>query len=119
VNHFLSSQILVTLTTSALILALGISAGLLNMMEQQRPPAHRATELEYLPKGEYLRVAVLGYRQITADLIWLKAVQHLGERTQTQAGYRWAYHAVDVLTDLDRNFISAYQATGTILGVWS
>lgn len=119
-NRFLPSQIAVMLTTSALILALGVSAaGLLKMMEGQRPPVHRATELEYLPKGEYLKVAVLGYRQVTADLIWLKAVQHLGERKQTRAGYRWAYHAVDVLTDLDPNFISAYHAAGTILGVWS
>ncbi|MGH7255085.1 MAG: hypothetical protein ACREI3_04840, partial [Nitrospirales bacterium] len=103
-----------------LTLSLGLVA-VLNLvgLERSRPPAVRAAELSYLPKGEYLRVAVLGYRQAVADLIWLKAVQHFGTKYQTKEGYRWAYHAVDVLTDLDPKFSFAYQAAGTILGVWA
>jgi len=73
--------------------------------------------LSYLPKGEYLKVAVLGYRQIVADALWLKAVQGLSGRQQTREGYLGAYHAADVLTDLDQHFVPAYQYTGTILGV--
>jgi tetratricopeptide (TPR) repeat protein len=108
------------LLTGGLILTLGGAAmGVLSAMERQRPPEVRAVELLYLPKGEYLKVAVLGYRQIVADLIWLKAVQHFGERKQTNEGYLWTYHAVDVLTDLDPEFAYAYQAAGTILGVWA
>lgn len=110
----------VTRLTLSLMLLLGVLApAVLSLVERERPAAHRALELEYLPKGEYLRVAVLGYRQIAADLIWLKAVYQFGERKQTRAGYRWAYHAVDVLTDLDPKFAMAYYAAGTILGVWS
>jgi len=56
---------------------------------------------------------------MAADLIWLKAVQHFGERKQTTEGYLWAYHAVDVLTDVDPKFSFAYQATGIVLGVWA
>lgn len=88
-------------------------------LEEKRPPHVRAEELGYLPKGQYLRLASLGYRQIVADIIWLQAVQHLGARTDTKQGYRWTYHAVDVLTDLDPTFVPAYQAAGTILGVWA
>jgi hypothetical protein len=102
-----------------MLLLCGGVIGLLTLLERQRPPAARAAELFYLPKGEYLKVAVLGYRQIAADLIWLKAVQHFGERQQTSEGYRWAYRAVDVLTDLDPKFVLAYQVAGTILGVWA
>ncbi len=103
-----------------LLLALGAaSVWVLAILDRQRPASRRAAELSYLPKGEYLRVAVLGYRQITADLIWLKAVQHFGEGKQTKQGYLWAYHAVDVVTDLDPKFWFAYQAAGTILGVWA
>ena len=110
----------VTRVTLILLLTLGTLVPIaLSLVERERPAAHRALELEYLPKGEYLRVAVLGYRQIAADLIWLKAVYQFGERKQTRAGYRWAYHAVDVLTDLDPKFSMAYYAAGTILGVWS
>jgi len=73
--------------------------------------------LAYLPKGDYLKLAVLGYRQVVADLIWLQAVQHIGAKRDTQLGYTWTYHAVDVLTDLDPTFVPPYQATGLFLGV--
>ena len=91
---------------------------MLAVLDGQRPPSRRAAELSYLPRGEYLRVAVLGYRQMAADLIWLKAVQHFGERKPTKQGFRWAYHAADVVTDLDPKFLHAYLAPGAILGVW-
>lgn len=97
----------------------GAAASLLAVLDERRPLLTRTEELSYLPKGEYLRIAVLGYRQLAADLIWLKAVQQLGVRRQTAEGYRSAYHAVDVLTDIDPKFVFAYQATGTILGVWA
>lgn len=87
------------------------------LLEQQRPSSAMAAELSYLPKGEYLRMAVLGYRQVVADLIWMRAVQHIGAKRDTQLGYQWTYHAVDVLTDLDPTFVPPYQATGVFLGV--
>ncbi|OLB56494.1 MAG: hypothetical protein E6K58_04615 [Nitrospirae bacterium] len=106
--------------TWSVLLALGGSAvGVLTVVERQRPSLARAEELSYLPKGEYLKLAVLGYRQLAADLIWLKAVQHLGEKAQTHAGYLSAYHAVDVLTDVDPTFVAAYLVTGSVLGVWA
>ncbi len=107
------------LTGSLLVVLGGATVGILAVVERQRPAMVRAAELAYLPKGEYLRVAVLGYRQMAADLIWLKAVQHFGERKQTTEGYLWAYHAVDVLTDVDPKFSFAYQAAGIVLGVWA
>ncbi len=106
-------------TATLLLACVAAAAGLFVALERQRPAAVRATELSYLPKGDYLKVAVLGYRQLVADLIWLQVVQQLGERSQTVAGYRWAFHAVDVLTDLDPKFAFAYQAAGSILSVWA
>lgn len=105
---------------AGLVVALGVSSGgVLMALERQRPAAVRAEELSYLPKGEHLKVAVLGYDEFAADLIWLKAVQHLGATRQSKGGYFWAYHAVDVVTDLDPKFLPAYVAAGTILGVWA
>jgi len=100
--------------------ALGLSAdGVLMALERQRSAAVRAEELSYLPKGKYLKIAVLGYDQFAADLIWLKAVQHLGATRQSKGGYYWAYHVVNVVTDLDPKFLPAYLASGAILGVWA
>lgn len=107
------------LTWSVLLSLGGTAIGVLTVVERQRPSLVRAEELSYLPKGEYLKLVVLGYRQLAADLIWLKAVQHLGEKHQTRVGYLSAYHAVNVLTDVDPTFVAAYLATGTILGVWA
>ena len=101
---------------SALALLAGTS-GLLHVLDQERTAVARAEQLAYLPKGEYLKLAVLGYRQVVADLIWLQAVQHIGAKRDTQLGYTWTYHAVDVLTDLDPTFLPPYQATGLFLGV--
>ena len=107
------------LTWSVLLALGGTAVGVLTMVHRQRPSLVRAEELSYLPKGEYLKLAVLGYQQMAADLIWLKAVQHLGEKHQTRAGYLSAYHAVDVLTDVDPTFVAAYLVTGSVLGVWA
>ncbi len=93
------------------------ASGLLHLLDHERNAVARAEQLAYLPKGEYLRLAVLGYRQLVADLLWLQAVQHIGASRDTQQGYRWTYHAVDVLTDLDPTFVPPYQATGIFLGV--
>lgn len=89
------------------------------LLERQRPSFAMAAELSYLPKGQYLKTAVLGYQHVVADLIWIRAVQHFGDLKQTPQGYVWAYHAADVVTDLDPKFVFAYQATGTVLGVWA
>jgi len=73
---------------AVLLLALAAAAvGLLEAAERARPAEVRALELAYLPKGAYLKVAVLGYRQFASDLIWLKAVQHFGEKKQTAQGW--------------------------------
>ena len=91
--------------------------GLGSTLDLRRNALVRAEQLAYLPKGEYLRLAVLGYRQLVADIIWLQAVPHIGAKKDSQQGYSWTYHAVDVLTDLDPHFVPPYQATGVFLGV--
>jgi tetratricopeptide (TPR) repeat protein len=91
----------------------------LQRLEQYRPAEIRAEELAFLPKGSVLRIAVLGYRHVAADLIWLKAVQYFGEHKQNVSGYRWAYHTTNVVTDLDPQFVLAYYTGGTVLGVWA
>ena len=56
--------------TWSVLLALGGSVvAVLTVVERQRPFLVRAEELSYLPKGEYLKIAALGYQQMAADLI--------------------------------------------------
>ncbi len=111
-----ATKSLVTQVLCGLALLAGAS-GVLHVLDRERNVVARAEQLAYLPKGDYLKLAVLGYRQVVADLIWLQAVQHIGAKRDTQLGYTWTYHAVDVLTDLDPTFVPPYQATGLFLGV--
>ncbi|HLF87260.1 MAG TPA: hypothetical protein VI584_09270 [Nitrospiria bacterium] len=69
----------------------------------------------FLPKGEYLKAAALGYDQLVADIVWLQAIQVLGEKRISAEGYDWIYHALDVITTLDPKFDYAYQVGGVVL----
>lgn len=74
-------------------------------------------EFIMLPKGEYLRPFVLGYDQFVADIIWLRAIQIIGDNGVTSKGFDWIYHALDVVTTLDPKFSYAYQFGGVTLAV--
>ena len=98
-----------------LALALGTMASLFTV-DKLHSQASRKAELSYLPSGKYLKLAVVGYRHIVADLLWLKAIQNFGGREVTTEEYRIAYHVTDVLTDLDPQFVHAFQFTAPIVG---
>ena len=67
-------------------------------------------QLTYLPSGDYLRVAALGYRELAADLLWLQAIQVMGERKLSEETGHWLYHLLDRITTLDPKFVRAYEA---------
>jgi tetratricopeptide (TPR) repeat protein len=72
--------------------------------------------LAQLPKGEYLKPALLGYHHLGADILWLRLVQVIGKKRNTADEYEWMYHALDVITTLDPQYAYAYYAGGVILG---
>src|SRR5207249_3872391 len=66
-------------------------------------------------QGEILRPVLLGYHHVAADLIWLRVVQMVGQLTNTAEEYEWLYHAMDVITTLDLQYVEPYQVGGIIL----
>ncbi len=72
--------------------------------------------LAQLPKGKYLKPALLGYHHLGADVLWLRLVQVLGNRRNSADEYEWMYHALDVITDLDPQYAYAYYAGGVVIG---
>ena len=72
--------------------------------------------LAQLPKGEYLKPALLGYHHLGADMLWLRLVQVVGKKRNSADEYEWMHHALDVLTTLDPQYAYAYYAGGVILG---
>ena len=72
--------------------------------------------LAQLPQGEYLKPALLGYHHLGADLLWLRLVQVIGKKGNSEDEYEWMYHALDVLTTLDPQYAYAYYVGGVTLG---
>ena len=82
-----------------------------------RIDAHAAKieELAQLPRGEYLKPALLGYHHLGADVLWLRLLQVLGKKKNTADEYEWLYHALDVVTTLDPQYAYAYYVGGVVL----
>jgi tetratricopeptide (TPR) repeat protein len=72
--------------------------------------------LAQLPEGKYLKPALLGYHHLGADVLWLRLVQVAGKKRNSADEYEWMYHAFDVITTLDPQYVYAYYAGGIILG---
>ncbi len=97
-----------------LLVALGLHM-IQVQLDEQRAATPKLQRFMYLPEGEYLRVATLGYEQVTADFLWIQAIQAMGERKVTEEAGRWIAHALDVITTLDPQFVRVYEAGGIAL----
>jgi hypothetical protein len=69
----------------------------------------------YLPSGTFLKGAALGYDEMLADLLWIKAVGYFGGNIRTDRNYTWLAHLLDVLTTLDPLYQYPYEFGGVVL----
>ena len=92
---------------TALAMSLGVIQIPLIHWSNSKP---KLQQLTYLPSGDYLRMAALGYRELAADLLWLQAIQVMGERKLSEETGHWLYHLLDRITTLDPKFVRAYEA---------
>jgi len=71
----------------------------------------------YLPDSQKLEIASLGFKNLYADLLWLRAIQAFGGRWQTSGTDMGPiFHYFDVITDLDPQFIEAYKLGNLVIG---
>lgn len=105
----------------AVLLALlaGLIYGAQRQLEALGALQPTAQVFRYLPKGDDLKLVSLGYDQLIADLLWLKAVQVMGDRGAERHDAEWLYQAFDAITTLDPKFDYVYQLGGVFLGVLS
>lgn len=69
----------------------------------------------YLPSGKFVEQVSLGYQQIAADMVWLSAIQYYGGYRQEEHDLAYFAGLLDIVTDLDRNFIFPYTFGAVIL----
>ena len=72
-------------------------------------------ELSRVPEARYLKPVLLGYDAVASDVLWLRAVQVLGQKQVSYDDFEWLYHVLDVMTSLDPHYTEAYRAGGVIL----
>jgi len=65
-------------------------------------------EVLYLPSGQFIEQAALGYRDLAADVLWFRMVQYYGGYRMGENDIALFAHLVDVITDLDPQFVYAY-----------
>ncbi len=76
-----------------------------------RPPGKSVTVAHrppLLPREEFLHILGASHQQLVADYFWIQAIQAIGT-AQTAEEYRDIFDYADLITNLDRNFISVYR----------
>lgn len=83
--------------------------------DQARADIPRLQRFALLPDGSTLKAMSLGFKNVVADLLWIQAIQAIGERQVSDEAGRWIYRAMDIVTTLDPKFVQAYEAGGVAL----
>lgn len=78
----------------------------------------RPYDVGIVPTASTLRWVSLGHPTLAANLLWLQAVQYIGEVRSSERGWDKLYPLVDTITDLDPRHGYAYQVAGTLLGAF-
>ncbi len=98
---------------------LGVVVFLQQKIDSSKGEFEKIEEFSYLPSGAFLRFTSLEYKELVADILWLRAVQFVGGRDPSGQDYRWFYGVLDRVTDLDPLFAYPYQFGGIVLAVLS
>jgi tetratricopeptide (TPR) repeat protein len=76
---------------------------------------HGQKEMLYLPNGKYLKAISLGHAPLTADLVYLWAIQYYSDYAQADR-YRFVEHVFgDVIAELDPKYTDPYWLGAIIL----
>jgi hypothetical protein len=70
------------------------------------------TQMLYLPSGKYLKPASFGYYALLSDIVYLWSIQYYGDPIFSPK-MEYLKHTYDIITELDPNYIDAYQ-TGAL-----
>lgn len=92
--------------------------GIQDRLHAARNEVQAEDALRFLPSGEFLSAAVLGYDNMVADLLWVRGIALFGDRyraSQDAAWYDWLFQLIDLATDLDPLDARIYKFGGLML----
>lgn len=73
--------------------------------------------LLYLPTGNFVKSAALGFDEMTADILYIKALGYFGGHYLSDKEYKWLYHILDITTTLSPRFKEPYEFGAVILAL--
>ncbi len=101
-----SSKGAIKFAAVGLVIAIGLTVSVMNVAKYKYRP-HLNDNL-YLPSGKFISEISLGYKQISADLVWLSAVQYYGGYRQDENDLAYFEGLINLVTTLDPHFVFAY-----------
>lgn len=106
----------VAVVSALLVLLLAAQAGLQRSFEAAYP-RRDLEQLLYLPSGRHTKALTLGFSNLAADVLWIKAIGYFGGHALTDREYPWLHHILDQITTLDPSFSYPYLFGGITLSV--
>jgi hypothetical protein len=106
-------------TAAAVLLilaALGAQAGVQRSFERAWP-SRSFEQFLYLPSGRHTKALTLGFSNLAADALWVRAVSYFGGHMLTQTEYPWLNSILVQVTTLDPPFQFPYFFGGMALAL--
>lgn len=116
IRHRLNVPLLLCL--AYVILAAQPMKALQDQLFQHRSEVKAEEALRFLPSGEFLSAAVMGYDNLVADLLWVRGIALFGDRyraSQDDVWYDWLFQLIDLSTELDPLDARIYKFGGLML----
>jgi len=99
-----------------LVVALATQAGVQRLFETAWP-RRSFEQFLYLPSGRYSKALTLGFSNLAADVLWVRAIGYFGGHLLSDNEYPWLYHILLQVTTLDPPFMYPYLFGGMALAL--
>jgi hypothetical protein len=78
-------------------------------------PSWHTENMTYLPKGDRLKDAFLGFETTVAHYLWIRTILYVGEHVTSDREYVWLIDMIDNITRLCPWFYPAYEFAGLMI----
>ncbi|HWR97265.1 MAG TPA: hypothetical protein VN317_02505 [Candidatus Methanoperedens sp.] len=106
-----------TVLVAAGLLALVAAQALVQRGFEGAWPRRAFEQQLYLPSGRHLKAFALGFPDVAADLLWIRAIGYFGGHALTDREYPWLHNILDQVTNLDPVFRFPYVFGGITLAI--
>lgn len=111
-GHRVRTAAAALLIVAALAAQAGVERGI-----ESRWPRRSIEQFLYLPSGRHTKALTLGFSNLAADVLWIRAVAYFGGHVLTDNEYPWFYRILVQVTTLDPPFAHPYLFGGTALAL--